>query len=355
MPAVSGVESPISEVVAETAAEGAGNLGEGASASAAAAEPNFAASLRATRRPPPPPPRLDLKDQRFLNQRPSPYSPTTPSPTTMARYQDPENLPSGLNGEPATVSYGRLTVPAEFEGHYKAARLRMASTPTGQKYLAHLESGPGPRVEVHPYTVGDGKPLTVGDTTVEKSAHAGMMPVRTPDGKVEPGIYVAFPINTAGATETGGIQSGVTVAAHELGHAAQAKFTGPREAIVRHPPREPDPAFGEWTNQAEHHIITKIENPSLPSGEMPRDSHRTAGTFVSKSFESTEALHPAAETLMKDALPKLQRETANLIRHGVDSFPKLDHSKEGLAALHRRRAQAAKLAKNLNQILPKDD
>jgi hypothetical protein len=353
MPAVSGVGSSISAHVAETAAESAGSLGEGTSA--AAAERHFPASLQSTRPPPPPP--LNLKDQRFLNQRPSPNSPTTPSPTTMAHYQNPENLPpaSEPHGEPAIVSYGRVTVPAESKVYYEAARSRMASNSTGQKYLAHLERGPGPKVEVHPYMVGDGKRLMVGDNMlVEKKPHMAMTSVRTSDGKVEPAVYAAFPINVAVATETGGRLSAVTIAAHELGHAAQARITGPREALVMTPPTNPDPAFGQWTNQAEYHIITKIDNPSLPPNEMPRDSHGLAGWFLNKSFTSIEARDPRAETLMAKASPKLTRETAKLIEHGADSFPNSNGDEQGLAALERRTRLAAELEKKLTKILPKE-
>jgi hypothetical protein len=256
------------------------------------------------------PPQIDtLGAQRFRFTGTDPYTPQTPSPSTLQRYSNPDSLPGPTRTSKdhetgqEFVHYGNLRAPLEKQGVIEAGRRHMAEGgQKPQKYLAALETRPeGPQVDVHPFKHGYQHPFLVDGQAESKEAETTL--------NSRNGVTVKVPENEGIVTLSGKSQSSATTMAHELGHAARYRMVDGRP--VR-PPEQPL-ENSDWFKHEEKAVVQKIENPvAVAHGEGVRDSYRDAGAYMSEGFSSVRPADPAVATQIQSAAPQLQNLTKAL-------------------------------------------
>lgn len=241
-------------------------------------------------------------------------SPPTPSPSTMQKYSNPNNLPGpegvATHDNHTWDTFGHTEVPQGFSNEHQQVRQHMAATPGGQKYLAHLEQGPGRATSIVPYEAVGGRNEASGNRPIPDTVHNLTLPpagrlepqTRTNNDVVPPRTVVTYPVNQGLYNPNGGTNSAATVASHELRHAAQQPGSG-----------NSDRPLGLWTDKSEQATITKGDNPlALRHGESLRDQHQGGILYETGSTTSTAPLHPTAGHEFRSSGPELQDRTAQL-------------------------------------------
>jgi len=241
-------------------------------------------------------------------------SPPTPSPSTMQRYSNPNNLPGpdgvATHDNHTWNTFGRTEVPQGFSNEHQQVRQHMAATPGGQKYLAHLEQGPGRATSIVPYEAVGGRKEASGNRPIPDTVHNMRLPpagrlepqTRMTDYVLPPRTVVTYPVNQGLYNPNGGTNSAATIASHELRHAAQQPGSGNSEKPL-----------GLWTNKSEQATITKGDNPlALRHGEGLRDQHQGGILYETGAITSTIPLHPTAGHEFHSTRPELQDRTTQL-------------------------------------------